>query len=116
MNSSLEFQDIVNHKYYYDIVSELHDESEFQKVTRIRILDRFLEKNLITKDYHKKLIKNAIVLDKSENKYDMLTSLLITASVLLFFLIAFIPDKEAFTRILFGIYIFCIYLVAYLYY
>lgn len=116
MDHQNEFQDIVNHKDYNLIKHELQNACGFQQITRVRILDKFLEKNLITEEYHKKLLKKAIYLDKKEYKYDILSSLLITSSILLFFLIVFIPEKEKFTRVLFGIYILCIYLIAYLYY
>lgn len=104
------------HRFYHNIKRKLSEEDEFKKVTRVRILDKFLEDNLITDEFHKNLLKQAITLDKSDERYDMLSSLLISASVLLFFLIVFIPEKESFTRILFSVYIFCIYLIAYIFY
>lgn len=106
-----------NYEYFYDdIKKELTQEGGFQRVTEVRILDRFLDKKLINKTYHKYMLQGAIIQDKSDDKYDMLSSLLISASTMLFFLIVFIPQKESFTRIIFGIYIFCIYLVAYMFY
>lgn len=106
-----------NYEYFYDdIKRELSHEGGFQKINEVRILDRFLDKKLINKTYHKNILQKSLIQDKKDDKYDMLSSLLISASTLLFFLIVFIPQKESFTRILFGIYIFCIYLIAYLYY
>jgi hypothetical protein len=106
-----------NYEYFYDYIKdELSQEERVQKVTRVRILDKFLDKKLINKTYHKNLLKQAILLDKSDDNYDMLSSLLFSASTLLFFLIVFIPEKESFTRLLFSIYICCIYLIAYIYY
>tara|TARA_B100001248_G_C27397222_1_gene466457 strand:- start:3544 stop:3894 length:351 start_codon:yes stop_codon:yes gene_type:complete len=106
-----------NYEYFYDnIKKELSQEGGFQKVTEAKILDRFLDKKLINIKYHKDMLQGAIIVDKKDEKYDMLSSLLISASTLLFFLIVFIPQKESFIRILFGIYIFCIYLLAYMFY
>ena len=106
-----------NYGYFYeDIKKELILEGGVQKVTRVRILDRFLKKGYINETYHKNKFKSEIIKDKKEYKYDILSSLLVTSSVLLFFLIVFIPEKEKFTRVLFGIYILCIYLIAYMYY
>ena len=104
------------HRFYHNIKRKLSKEDEFKKVTRVRILDKFLEENLITDEFHKKMLKQAILLDKKDDNYDMLSSLLVSASTLLFFLIVFIPEKESFTRMLFSVYIFCIYLVAYMFY
>ena len=105
-----------NYEYFYDYIKDELSQERFQKATRVKILDRFLDKKLINKTYHKNLLKQAITLDKSDERYDMLSSLLISASVLLFFLIVFIPEKESFTRILFSMYICCIYLIAYMFY
>lgn len=105
-----------NYEYFYDFIKDELSQEGFQKVTRTRILDRFLDKKLINKKYHKNLLNQAIILDKGDEKNDMISSLLISASVLLFFLIVFIPEKEAFTRILFSMYICCIYLIAYMFY
>lgn len=106
-----------NYEYFYDNVkNELCEELGFQKVTRNRILDRFLEKGRINQKFHHDILKEAIILDKEDEKYDMLSSLLISASTLLFFLIVFIPEKETFTRLLFGIYIVCIYMLVYMFY
>lgn len=105
-----------NYEYFYDdIKKELTQEGGFQRVNEVRILDRFLDKKLINKTYHKNILQNALIQDRKDDKYDMLSSLLISASTLLFFLIVFIPQKETFIRILFSIYIFCIYLVAYMF-
>jgi hypothetical protein len=106
-----------NYEYLYDNVKhELCEERGFQKVTRNRILDRFLEKGRINKKFHHDVLKEVIILDKADEKYDMISSLLVSASTLLFFLIVFIPEKETFTRLLFSIYILCIYLMAYIFY
>ena len=106
-----------NYEYFYDdIKRELSHEGGFQKINEVRILDRFLDKKLINKTYHKNILQKSLIQDKKDDKYDMLSSLLISASTLLFFLIVFIPQKESFPRILFGIYIFCIYLIPYLNY
>jgi hypothetical protein len=102
-----------NYNKYYDYIKfELNREGKFQKVTKVRILDRFLKKNLITEDFHKKTIRSCIKHDKEEEKNDMIFALLFSASILTFFLIVFLPEKETFTRILFGIYILIIYLIA----
>ncbi len=106
-----------NYEYFYDdIKHELWEERGFQKVTRNRILDRFLEKGRINQKFHRDVLKKAIILDKEDEKYDMLSSLLISTSILLFFLIVFIPEKETFTRVLFSMYIVCIYMLAYVFY
>lgn len=106
-----------NYEYFYDdIKHELWEERGFQKVTRNRILDRFLEKGRINQKFHHDILKKAIILDKEDEKYDMLSSLLISTSILLFFLIVFIPEKETFTRTLFSMYIVCIYMLAYVFY
>ena len=106
-----------NYNYFYDnIKNELIDERVFQKVTRVRILNRFLDKNLINKEYYNYIIKDCILKDKKDDKYDMLTSLLISSSILLFALIVFIPQSETFIRILFSIYIFIIYILIILFY
>lgn len=104
------------HKFYHNIKRKLREEDKFKKITRVRILDKFLEENLITDEFHKKMLKQAILLDKKDDNYDMISSLLVSASTLLFFLIVFIPEKETFTRVLFSVYIFCIYLIAYMFY
>ena len=102
-----------NYNKYYDYIKyELNKEGGFQKVTKVRILDRFLKKNLITEDFHKKTLQSCIQHDREEEKNDMIFSLLFSASILIYFLIVFIPEKETFTRILFGIYILIIYLIA----
>ena len=102
-----------NYNKYYDYIKhELNKEGGFQKVTKVRILDRFLNKKLITEEFHKKEIQSCIKHDKEEEKNDMIFSLLFSASILIYFLIVFIPEKETFTRILFGIYILIIYLIA----
>ena len=106
-----------NYQCFYDnIKRKLSNEDELKRVTRVKILDEFLEENLITDEFHKKMLKQAILLDKKDDNYDMLSSLLVSASTLLFFLIVFIPEKESFTRMLFSVYIFCIYLIAYMFY
>lgn len=102
----------IYNKYYDYIKHELNKEGKFQKVTKVRILDRFLKKNLITEDFHKKKIQSCIKHDLEEEKNDMIFSLLFSASILTLFLILFLPEKETFTRILFGIYILIIYLIA----
>jgi len=102
----------IYNKYYDYIKHELNKEGKFQKVTKVRILDRFLEKNLITEDFHKKKIQSCIKHDREEDKNDMIFSLLFSASILTYFLIVFLPEKETFTRILFGIYILIICLIA----
>ena len=105
-----------NYNKYYDYIKyELKKEGKFQKVTKVRILDRFLKKNLIAADFHKKTIQSCIKHDSEEEKNDMIFSLLFSASILTYFLIVFIPAKETFTRVLFGIYILIIYLIACLY-
>ena len=110
-------QSVENYEYFYDdIKKELTQEGGFQRVTEVRILDRFLDKKLINKTYHKNILQNSLIQDKKDDKYEMLSSLLISASTLLYFMIVFTPQKESFTRILFGIYIFCIYLIAYMFY
>ena len=106
-----------NYEYFYDdIKKELTQEGGFQRATEVRILDKFLDKKFINKTYYKNSLKKAIMKDKYYEKQELLSSLLISASILLFFLIAFIPQKETFIRILFGIYILCIYLIAYMFY
>ena len=102
----------IYNKYYDYIKHELNKEGGFQKVTKVRILDRFLKKNLITEEFHKKIIRTCIKHDREEEKNDMIFSLLFSASILTFFLIVFLPEKETFTRILFGIYILIICLIA----
>ena len=105
-----------NYNKHYDYIKhELNKEGKFQKVTKVRILDRFLKKNLITEDFHKKTLQSSIKYDKEEEKNDMIFSLLFSASILTYFLIVFIPEKETFTRILFGIYILIIYVIAILF-
>lgn len=102
-----------NYNKYYDYIKyELNKEGKFQKVTKVRILDRFLKKNLITEDFHKKKIQSCIKHDREEEKNDMIFSLLFSASILTFFLIVFLPEKETFTRILFGFYILIICVIA----
>lgn len=101
---------------FENIKEELISKSNFQKVTRVKILDHLLKEGHINKSYHNNKLKSEIIKDKKDNKYDVLSSLLVSSSILLFFLIVFIPEKDKFTRILFGIYILCIYLIAYLYY
>tara|TARA_B100001287_G_scaffold235975_1_gene208396 strand:- start:161 stop:517 length:357 start_codon:yes stop_codon:yes gene_type:complete len=106
-----------NYDYFYDYIKEeLKQEDRFQKVTSVRILNRFLEKNLINKEYHKFTLNDCILKDKKCDKYDMLYSLLISSSILLFALIVFIPQSETFIRILFSIYILIIYLIVFLFY
>ena len=105
----------IYNKYYDYIKHELNKEDKFQKVTKVRILDRFLEKNLITTEFHKKEIQSCIKHDKEEGKNDMIFSLLFSASILTYFLIVFLPEKETVTRILFGIYILIIYVIAILF-
>ena len=101
-----------NYNKYYDYIKyELNKESKFQKVTKVRILDRLLKKNLITEDFHKKNLQSCIKHDQEEEKNDMIFSLLFSASILTFFLIVVLPEKETFTRILFSIYILIIYLI-----
>src|SRR6056300_2037490 len=102
----------IYNKYYDYIKQELNKESKFQKVTKVRILDRFLKKNLITEDFHKKKIQSCIKHDREEEKNDMIFSLLFSVSILTFFMIVFLPEKETFTRILFGFYILIICLIA----
>lgn len=102
----------IYNKYYDYIKHELNKEGGFQKVTEVRILDRFLKKNLVTEDFHKKTIQSCIKHDKEEEKNDMIFSLLFSASILTYFLIVFIPEKETFTRILFGFYILIICLIS----
>jgi hypothetical protein len=102
-----------NYNKYYDYIKyEINKEGKFQKVTKVRILDRFLKKNLITEDFHKKKIQSCIKHDREEEKNDMIFSLLFSASILTFFLIVFLPEKETFTRILFGFYILIICVIA----
>tara|TARA_B100001094_G_scaffold54829_1_gene50413 strand:- start:1222 stop:1578 length:357 start_codon:yes stop_codon:yes gene_type:complete len=106
-----------NYDYFYDsFKKELIHEGGFQKTTRVRILNRFLEKGLINKEYHKFVLKDCILKDKKDDKYDMLSSLLASTSILLFALIVFIPQKESFIRILFSIYILIIYLIIFVFY
>tara|TARA_A100001015_G_C14885391_1_gene670190 strand:- start:500 stop:874 length:375 start_codon:yes stop_codon:yes gene_type:complete len=106
-----------NYDYFYDsFKKELLQEGGFQKVTRVRILNRFLEKGLINKEYYKFVLKDCILKDKKDDKYDMLSSLLISTSIILFALIVFIPRSEIFIRILFGVYILIIYLIIFLFY
>ena len=106
-----------NYNYFYDnIRDELIDEKGFQKVTRVRILNRFLDKKLINKEYHDYIFKDCVLKDKKDDKHDMLTSLLISSSILIFALIVFIPRSETFIRILFSIYIFFIYILLILFY
>jgi len=102
----------IYNKYYDYIKHELNMECGFQKVTKVRILDRFLKKNLITEDFHKKTLQSCIKHDKEEEKNDMIFSLLFSASILTFFFIVFLPEKETFTRILFGFYILIICIIA----
>jgi len=102
-----------NYNKYYDYIKyELNKEGGFQKVTKVRILDRFLKKNLITEDFHKKTLQSCIKHDLEEEKNDMIFSLLFSVSILTFFMIVFLPEKETFTRILFGFYILIICLIA----
>lgn len=106
-----------NYKKHYDeIKQEINMEGGFQKVTEVRILDRMLQNSLITEDFHKKKLKTCITQDKYEERNEMLYSLLISASALSFMLLVFVPDDEKFTRVLFSIYIFVVYVIAYLYY
>lgn len=106
-----------NYDYFYDsFKKELIHEGGFQKVTRVRILNRFLERGLINKEYHESLLKDCILQDKKDDKYDMLYSLLVSSSILLFALIVFIPRSETFIRILFSIYILIIYIIIFLFY
>ena len=105
-----------NYDYFYiKIKKELINEGGFQKVTSVRILNRFLEKGLINKEYHKFLLKDCLLKDKKDDKQDILYSLLVSSSILLFALIVFIPQSETFIRILFGIYILIIYLIIFLF-
>ena len=101
---------------FENIKEELISKSNFQKVTRVKILNHLLKEGYINKTYHKYKLKSEIIKVKKDNNYDVLSALLISSSILLFFLIVFIPEKDKFIRILFGIYILCIYLIAYLYY
>jgi hypothetical protein len=101
--------------FYEKIKNNLINQGGFQKVTRVRIIDKLLDEEYINHSYHKNLLRTAIIKDKKDEKYDMLSSLLVSSSVLLFFLIVFVPEKETFTRVLFSIYILCIYLIAYMY-
>ena len=106
-----------NYVYFYDsIKNELINEGGFQKVSRVRILNRLLEKGLINFDYHNYILKDSILKDKKDYKYDLLNSLLVSSSILLFALIVFIPQSETFIRILFSIYIFIIYILIILFY
>lgn len=105
-----------NYDKLYDFIkNELIKEGGFQKVTNVRILDRFLYMELINKEFHNNIFKTANFQDKQEEKYDMLSSLLLSSGILLFILIFFISENETFIRILFGIYILCIYLLAYVF-
>ena len=110
-------QSLENYDYFYDsIKKDLINEGGFQRVTSVRILNKFLNKNLINKEYYNHIIKDCILKDKKDDKHDILYSLLVSSSILLFSLIVFIPQKETFIRILFGIYILIIYLIIFLFY
>jgi len=113
MSLTFNQSEINYHKYYDDISSELNNINTFKNLTRVEILDRFYTKKLINKEFHEKQLKYEIINDKHEQKYDLLYSILVSSSILLFFLIVFIPENEKFTKILFSMYILCIYLIVY---
>lgn len=80
--------------FYETIKQELIQENIFGVVTEVNILDRFLEENMISEEFHKRNLQRCILVDKDNLNKELFTSMFISAILITIIYYYFIPNNQ----------------------
>ena len=80
--------------FYETIKQELIQENIFGVVTEVNILDRFLEENMISEEFHKRNLQRCILVDKDNLNKELFTSMFISAIFITMLYYYFIPNNQ----------------------
>lgn len=103
--------------FYETIKQELIQENIFGVVTEVNILDRFLEENMISEEFHKRNLQRCILVDKDNLNKELFTSMFISAILITIIYYYFIPNNHyLFFKISMFFYISIVYYLSFKYF
>lgn len=103
--------------FYTIIKKELNQENICSVVTEVNILDRFLEENLISEEFHKKNLQRVILVDKEYLNKELFFSMFISSILISLIYYYFVPNNHyLFFRICMFFYISIVYYLSFKYF
>lgn len=103
--------------FYFTIKDELKTENVFGTVSEVQILDRFLEENLISNEFHKLNLQRCIRWDKENMNKDLFISMFISSLLISLIYYYFVPEnKYILFKYCIYIYILIVYCLSFKYF
>ena len=104
-----------NYDYFHGRYKEEH-ENPFVRVTHVSVLDEFLKKELVSRDFHKHMLKECIYLDKKEEHWDLCVSMMISSFIMSLFSVFIVPlDQYYLFKLSYYLYLFTVYFITVLF-
>lgn len=102
--------------FYLSISLELKKLNNFEIVSEVNILDKFLEKKLISEKFHKINLQRCIKIDKVNLNKELFSAMFISSILIsiIYYYISF--DKYPIFKFCMFLYIFTVYYLSYKYY
>ena len=103
--------------FYLSIRLELKENKIFGVVTEVNILDKFLEKKLISEKFHKINLQRCIKIDKINLNKELFSAMFISSILIsIIYYCILIHDKYPLFKFCMFLYIFTVYYLSYKYY
>lgn len=103
--------------FYLTVRDELKSNNVFGVVTEVNILDRFLEENMISKEFHKKNLQRCIKIDKENLNEELCFSMFISSLIITLIYYIFIPEnKYLLFKLCIYLYISIVYYLSFKYF
>ena len=80
--------------FYLAVKDELQNNNIFKVVTEVNILDRFLEENMISEEFHKKNLQRCIQTDKEYLNRELFYSMFISSFLITVIYYTCIPENK----------------------
>lgn len=103
--------------FYLTVRDELKSNNVFKVVSEVNILDRFLEENMISEEFHKKNLQRCIKIDKENLNKELCFSMFISSFLISLIYYTFIPEnKYHILKYIFLMYISIVYYLSFKYF
>jgi hypothetical protein len=80
--------------FYITVRDELKSNNIFGVVTEVNILDQFLEENMISEEFHKKILQRCIKIDNDNLNKELFTSMFISSLIITLIYYIFVPENK----------------------
>lgn len=104
-------------EFYLTVKDELKSNNIFKVVTEVNILDRFLEENMISEEFHKNNLQRCIKIDNDNLNKELFTSMFISSLIITLIYYIFIPEnKYLLFKLCIYLYISTVYYLSFKYF